>query len=276
MKREYSCPKCGNHMIKNGTTAAGKTRYICYGSTGRTERAYCYSTTDPEATAAKTPSGKPQASEKTASPKFKRALGGVKRLVITSAQNATPVNEAFLASLEHYCDINDAELIVVHPGQRDGEADTTESAWDRLLEWVQELDGLAALYGINVGIELMERKPFEFFMLPSDAKRLMAGAYQNLGLTVDLAHLNTHGNPIDLLEQINPDWISHVHLSDNTPQRVHLPLGTGKMDIGGLLHALTDRYSGLVSIEGSVPERGIQLLEQNFTYLEKLGYVRRK
>ena len=170
----------------------------------------------------------------------------------------------------------DAELIVVHPGQRDGEADATESAWDRLLEWVQELDGLAALYGINVGIELMERKPFEFFMLPSDAKRLMAGAYQNLGLTVDLAHLNTHGNPIDLLEQINPDWISHVHLSDNTPQRVHLPLGTGKMDIGGLLHALTDRYSGLVSIEGSVPERGIQLLEQNFTYLEKLGYVRRK
>jgi len=62
------------------------------------------------------------------------------------------------------------------------------------------------------------------------------------------------------------------------------------MEIGGLLHALTDRYSGLVSIEGSVPERysglvsiegsvperGIQLLEQNFTYLEKLGYVRRK
>ena len=170
----------------------------------------------------------------------------------------------------------DAELIVVHPGKQDGEADLTEDAWGRLLDWVQELDGLAAMYGVNVGIELMERKPFEFFMLPSDAKRLMAGEFQNIGLTVDLAHLNTHGSPLDLLEQIHLDWISHVHLSDNSPQKVHLPLGTGKMDVGGLLHALVDKYTGVVSIEGSVPEVGLRLLEQNYIYLEKLGFVHRK
>ena len=110
---KYSCPKCGNNMIKNGHTAAGKIRYVCYGSTGRTERTYCYSTTNPKAEVATTGGGKPQASEKSANPKFKRALGGVKRLVITSAQNATPVNKPFLKSLENYCAENDAELIVV-------------------------------------------------------------------------------------------------------------------------------------------------------------------
>jgi sugar phosphate isomerase/epimerase len=149
-----------------------------------------------------------------------------------------------------------AKLVVIHPGLRDGDT--------------------AALYGIRVGIELMERKPFEFFMLPTDANRLMSTGYHNIGLTIDLAHLNTHGNPIDLLEQLPQDWITHVHLSDNTPHRVHLPLGTGQMDIGGILLALTERYSGLVSIEGSIPEKGLQLLEQNYSYLEKLGFVRRK
>ena len=169
-----------------------------------------------------------------------------------------------------------AKMVVIHPGQRDGESDTAEDAWSRLLDWVHELDDLAGLYGINVGIELMEKRPFEFFMLPADAKRLMATGYQNIGLTVDLAHLNTHDNPINLLEQLHSDWISHVHLSDNAPQRVHLPLGTGQMDIGGLLHALADKYTGLVSIEGSVPEMGLRLLEQNYSYLEKLGFVHRK
>ena len=169
-----------------------------------------------------------------------------------------------------------ANLVVVHPGQRDGESDPADDAWDRLLDWVHELDDLAALYGISVGIELMELKPFEFFMLPTDAKRLMSTGHQNTGLTVDLAHLNTLGNPIDFLEQLHSGWISHVHLSDNAPHRVHLPLGTGQMDIGGILLALADRYSGLVSIEGSVPEMGLRLLEQNYSYLEKLGFVHRK
>lgn len=169
-----------------------------------------------------------------------------------------------------------AILVVVHPGHRDGEADPAEHAWERLTDWVHELDGIAGLYDLGVGIELMERKPLEFFMLPADAKRLISNEYQNIGVTVDLAHLNTHGNPLKQLEQIQTDWISHVHLSDNAPQRIHLPLGTGQMDIGELLHALADRYNGLISIEGSVPEMGLRILEQNYSYLEKLGYVRRK
>jgi transcriptional regulator with XRE-family HTH domain len=36
-----------------------------------------------------------------------------KRYVITSAQNATPVNKQFLDALLHYCEINDAELLVI-------------------------------------------------------------------------------------------------------------------------------------------------------------------
>ena len=103
------CPKCEmNTLVKRGFTPAGKQRYQCNGPQGRS--GYCYSTTNPKV---------PSRDEKGATvsqgptPKFKRALGGVKRLVITSAQNATPVNLYFLDSLKVYCEANDAELIVI-------------------------------------------------------------------------------------------------------------------------------------------------------------------
>jgi hypothetical protein len=36
-----------------------------------------------------------------------------KRYVITAAQNATPVNDGFLAAILNFCDVNDAELLVI-------------------------------------------------------------------------------------------------------------------------------------------------------------------
>lgn len=44
--------------------------------------------------------------------KAERKVKG-KKFVITSAQNATPVHSGFLASVLNYCDVNDAQLIVV-------------------------------------------------------------------------------------------------------------------------------------------------------------------
>lgn len=44
--------------------------------------------------------------------KVERKIKG-KRFVITSAQNATPVHTGFLASVLNYCDVNDAQLVVI-------------------------------------------------------------------------------------------------------------------------------------------------------------------
>lgn len=40
-------------------------------------------------------------------------ISGFSRYVVTSAQNNTPVHTGFLSALLHYCDINDARLIVI-------------------------------------------------------------------------------------------------------------------------------------------------------------------
>ena len=82
--------------------------------------------------------------------------------------------------------------------------------------------------------------------------------------------------PASLLRKMplssEPEWIVHVHLSDNAPWRVHLPLGEGQMDIGAALEDLAQRYQGIVSIEGSQPGEAESLLARNQDYLHKLGW----
>lgn len=135
---KHKCPKCGNHMIKNGKTPAGKPRYICYGDGGRTERAVCYTTVNPEGKV-RDRGGREVADELPVNPKFSRPLGKAKRFVVTSAQNATPVNKEFLESLEMYCEYNDAELIVIpfrykNPTSTWGESQRNEEWWDPAVE----------------------------------------------------------------------------------------------------------------------------------------------
>lgn len=106
-----SCKKCGNKMWHNGSTSSGKQRWTCFGGQSKNTRgAYCSSTTNPNGPLVD------QAGRKIGSaknPKFSRALGGANRFVVTSAQNATPVHENFLKSLEQYCEFNNAELVVI-------------------------------------------------------------------------------------------------------------------------------------------------------------------
>jgi sugar phosphate isomerase/epimerase len=165
-----------------------------------------------------------------------------------------------------------AEVVAVHPGQRNDTNDALDDAWSRMLDWVAELDKTASKLGLIIGLELMEELPQEIFMLPGDASRLMGQQFKTLGLTIDIAHMNTHMDPVAFLAQIKPHWINHVHLADNAPWRVHLPLGEGQIDIDGVLTELAKIYSGIVSLEGSIPGQGEALLAGNMSVLRKLGW----
>ncbi len=166
-----------------------------------------------------------------------------------------------------------ARVVVVHPARLDSTSDRSDRVWTRMLEWLSQLDELADPYGLMIGLELMERDPLQVFTSPGDAARMMKTSFKRIGLTVDLAHLSTHGDAADLLRQIEPSWITHIHLSDSVPWQIHQPLGEGRLAIGPILEAIPAGYRGLVSLEGSVPGRGETVLRQNMAYLKKLGYV---
>ncbi len=196
---------------------------------------------------------------------------GVNALSVDS-QTADPSQNRILAAMETAADL-EASVIVVHPGALDEPGLSTEAFWERLLAWAGALDERAVALGIEVGLELMEKLPDEVFCLPADAARLMVPGYRVLGLTVDLAHAHTHMPPPDFLARLDPAWIRHVHLSDSGPEKVHMPLGEGEMDIERALRALPESYDGLVSIEGSIPGRGEELLARNIDFLRGLGAV---
>ena len=166
----------------------------------------------------------------------------------------------------------EAQVVVVHPGRFSSARDRAEDFWGPLLDATRQIDQWATQHGVPVGLELMEHRPMQFFITPEDGARLMAYPWTNLRLTVDIAHLSTFGDPVALLERIEPAWIAHVHLSDSRPHQTHVPLGQGNIDLAGALSTLAERYDGLVSLEGSVPGRGKEVTAANLAYLRRLGY----
>lgn len=104
------CPKCKrNSLRKDGFTPSDKQRWCCQRRRDG-ERQICYSTTNPDAPYRDQSS---TAKEPDENPRFARKLSGIKRFIITAAQNATPIHDGFFASLMNYCDFNDAELVVI-------------------------------------------------------------------------------------------------------------------------------------------------------------------
>ena len=120
----------------------------------------------------------------------------------------------------------------------------------------------------------MEARPREFFITPEDGAKLMAAlAFSNTGLTVDIAHLNTFTDPLKAIGQIDPKSIFHFHLSDNRPDRTHLPLGQGHIDIPGVLKAIAPWYEGLVSLEGAGLVSPPVAARENYEYLKDWGFI---
>ena len=128
--KKRKCPKCGKiNLRRSSKTPGGKQRWACREGSG--DRKLCYSTTDPNAPY-RDSAGRTKAADK--NPQFRRALGGIKRFIITSAQNATPVHEGFWASLQAYCKHTGAELVVIpirykNPTSRWTESQANEEFW---------------------------------------------------------------------------------------------------------------------------------------------------
>jgi sugar phosphate isomerase/epimerase len=146
-----------------------------------------------------------------------------------------------------------AEVMVVHPGQLSSSTDDPEDYWPDLYDFCAALDERAALLGLKVGIEGMERKVNQFFVEPAALNRLADAMdhsrWSRLGLTVDLAHLATFTDPIAAFKEIRR--VVHVHLSDGEPPKAtHRPLGLGKLPYREMILTALEADIPTIAIEG--------------------------
>ena len=166
-----------------------------------------------------------------------------------------------------------AGLVVIHAGKLSSSKGDMEEYWRLLEEAFDSVQRMAAARGIKVAVEVMENRPQERFVRPEDVQRMMAVKRSNLGLTVDLAHIQTVMDHDRFFSNIRSEWILHAHLSDSSPQATHVPLGRGSLDIDGALRALQSRYRGVVIVEGYVPGEGLQTIKANRDYLREHGWM---
>lgn len=144
--RVYDCPKCGGKgtLRRHNRTPAGKWRWQCQRwEAGNTKhdrkKLYCYSTTDPTAPR-RDQAGRRRKDTKVLKEKqFRRKLSGIKRFVITAAQNATPVHAGFVTALKAYCEENGAELVVIPLRYKNPTSKWTASQ-ENAEHWAKEIE----------------------------------------------------------------------------------------------------------------------------------------
>jgi sugar phosphate isomerase/epimerase len=163
--------------------------------------------------------------------------------------------------------------VVIRPGHLSSSKENFEHHWSRMENTFALLNKWAKRHDIKISVEMMEKTPKEVFMLPEHVTRIMRMGWDSIGLTLDIAHAFTHMDPVGYIDQLQPRWITHAHLSDGSQDATHLPLGQGEINIREVLKVLDKVYDGLVILGGSVPSHGHEIVASNKAYLRKLGWM---
>ena len=109
------------------------------------------------------------------------------------------------------------------------------------------LDRLAQEYGVSIGYELMNHYESDFLHRIEDGVRfLKEHNYKNVGLHIDLVHMNIDESDMGAAIRNGGKWINHVHIADNDR---YYP-GHGHIQFREILQALKDiGYDGALALE---------------------------
>ena len=146
-----------------------------------------------------------------------------------------------------------AVMVVVHPGAISSSTDDPEEYWLRLEEFAGLLNEKAASLGQRIAFEGMERKRLQFVTdleaLDRLSEMLEANGLAQIGLTLDIAHAATLGDPMEYV--VRAPRLIHAHLSDTSEHKTHALLGEGRLALDGIIPVLLERLpEGLIAIEG--------------------------
>lgn len=164
------------------------------------------------------------------------------------------------------------KIITIHPGRKTSNKDNLDDIWELQLDSFSKLVKTAEQHDVFLGIENMELRAKEMVIFPQDVNKLVSSLRSKyVGITLDLAHIATIKN-LTVKEYISKlqEKIIHVHLSDSNTNTTHLPLGWGNSNISKMLFALQKKYDKNVVIEGYIPGRELEVLENNLAVWKRI------
>ncbi len=156
----------------------------------------------------------------------------------------------------------DSEIVVFHPGYVASRKYRPDKVYNSMIENLKKILVLAEELGVKVCMENNAAKPKAMGVHIRELKKICQHVdSEYFKLTLDVAHANTTGiKPSRFVEELK-DYIAHVHLSDNTGDNQHLPLGLGNIDFIDFFRKLNPVFDGFVIIEGWIPHNQDHFIE---------------
>lgn len=160
-----------------------------------------------------------------------------------------------------------ARVMVVHPGRTSSSKDPHKQYWETQIEALSQIALKTKEFGIDVGMEVMEPRKKEIVTTAEVANAVLhAVSMKNFGVTLDIAHAQLMGSPLEFIRKLK--IISHIHLSDTKGDTPHYLLGQGDLDVLEILRELRKRYDGLVIIEGWEPQDEVGMVKKTKEILQ--------
>ena len=158
-------------------------------------------------------------------------------------------------------------VVTFHPGRLSDEAEDPEENWARMMEIVSDIAQYARERKVYLGLENMERRPYELVYTMDDLNRFAPLAENNpyFGVTMDFTHYSSHGIGMPDLNKLKLP-LYDVHLSQNVDGVMHCDLTNeaGTLDVREVCRLLRNYgYDGLVVLEvRGDPWESKEVLEQ--------------
>ena len=149
------------------------------------------------------------------------------------------------------------ETVTFHPGRLSKEDESVLEKWEVLMDSVREIAEYAKEQKVKVGIENMEKRPYEFVFTIDDLNRFAEFGADNpyFGVTIDFAHFSSLGITAPDLKKLKLP-VYNVHLSQGVPGKMHFPLTieNGLVNVESVVKVLNDYgYDGRVVFETGEP-----------------------
>ncbi|MFQ6051176.1 MAG: sugar phosphate isomerase/epimerase family protein [Candidatus Hydrothermarchaeota archaeon] len=169
-----------------------------------------------------------------------------------------------LSSIECSCEIK-ADIVNIHPGHLSPLGlRFPEKAWRNNIESMRKCAQTAKDIGVKLTFENLPKREGVFCSTVEEVKTVIEEVPE-IGFTLDIGHAFTTDNPMDFFEL----KFDHLHLHDNDEKKdLHLPLGSGNIDISKVLKIIEDKkYSGSIILEA----KNLLNLKKSLGYLRRLG-----